>query len=118
MKKRSTFSIIALAVIGILLSCNIIFAADTVKTSEATIKTSAYDWASKNAIENKLRQIDGVKEAVVNLDEKLITATYDSKKVSAETLVYAVIELGYEAQVVAVKEQSGINAYEIRRMTN
>lgn len=52
----------------------------------------------KMAVEKALKGMEGVNDAIVNLDEANVTVTYNESKVNAEQLKATVAEAGYEVE--------------------
>jgi copper chaperone len=50
----------------------------------------------KNAVERGLKDLDGVKEVEVKLDEKLANVTFDEAKISLDVIYKEIEEMGYE----------------------
>ncbi|MFA8438556.1 copper chaperone CopZ [Pueribacillus sp. YX66] len=50
----------------------------------------------KSAVENAIKEIDGVQSANVQLDEGTVTVMYDSNKVDIDHFTEAIDEAGYE----------------------
>lgn len=102
MHKKLVNKALALAVIGLMFAANFAIANDST-VYEAKIKTSAYDWQQKNDIETKLTDLDGVEDVWMDLDEKVVTVQFKESILSSDMLVYNIIELGYEAELLKVK---------------
>ncbi len=49
-------------------------------------------------VTNALKNVDGVKTASVNLDQKTAKVTYDENKTSLEQLKRAVVAAGYQVE--------------------
>ncbi len=64
---------------------------------EAKFKTSAICEMCKERIEKNLALSKGVKDAVLNLDDKVVTIKYNTKKTSEAKLKKIIIETGYDA---------------------
>lgn len=50
----------------------------------------------KSAVENAMKEIDGVQSADVHLDEGTVTVKYDSNKVDIDHFTEAIDDAGYE----------------------
>jgi len=50
----------------------------------------------KEAVEKAVKALNGVKEAVVNLDAKNVCVVYDSTSVSRVDIEKAIVDAGYE----------------------
>lgn len=53
----------------------------------------------KNKIEKNIAFEKGVKDLDVNLENKTVKVTYDTRKTSKENLIAAIKKLGYDAEV-------------------
>lgn len=78
--------------LGLFLSINA-KAQSTVTTSTVSVKGNCED--CKERIENAA-DIKGVKKSLWNADKKIITVTYDTKKVTLESIEKAIAKAGYE----------------------
>mgnify|MGYP000312526779 CR=1 FL=1 len=86
-------------ILGVFLfNANYVLAED--KLSKIDIKTSAVCNHCKTKIEKGLLKQKGVKEAILNLDNKILTVTYDSDKITPEKLRASISKLGYDADDV------------------
>ncbi|TXF89348.1 heavy-metal-associated domain-containing protein [Neolewinella aurantiaca] len=65
------------------------------------IQTNAQCGMCKASIEKQLTALDGVKEAVLDLETKQVTVTYKGKKVDEAKLRQAISDAGYQADDVA-----------------
>lgn len=63
------------------------------------IKTSAYSWMCKNKIENNINKLDGVTDAELDLDTKILIVEFDEVKIDTEKISKAIEDLGYDAEV-------------------
>ena len=68
---------------------------------EVKIKTSAQCGMCKDRLEGALAYEKGVKKSVLDLNDKVLTVTYDSKKTSPEKIRQVVSKTGYDADDVA-----------------
>lgn len=64
------------------------------------IKTSAICDMCKEAIEYDLTFEKGVKSAILNLDNKVVTVVYNPKKTDAETIRKRITKVGYHADTL------------------
>lgn len=67
------------------------------KEKEIKIKTSAQCDMCKERIEKNLTLSKGVVEAVLNLDDKVVTVKYNPKKTDEDKLRKIITEIGYDA---------------------
>jgi len=73
--------------------------------AQVVIKTSAVCDMCKKTIEQKMKGIDGIVTASLNVDSKELTVSYVSAKTSPDQIRKAVAETGYDADdVTAVPE--------------
>jgi periplasmic mercuric ion binding protein len=70
------------------------------KDKEVKIKTSAQCEECKERIEKNLTLTKGVKEAVLNLDDKVVTVKYNSKKIDEAAIIKVITDIGYDANSV------------------
>ncbi|MES2779681.1 MAG: heavy-metal-associated domain-containing protein [Bacteroidota bacterium] len=61
------------------------------------IKTSAVCDMCKETLEKAMAYEKGVKESNLNVDSKVLTVTFDTKKTTAEKIRVAVTKAGYDA---------------------
>ena len=77
------------------------FAAMAAPPKTLVIQTNAQCGMCKAAIEKQLTSLDGVKEAVLDLDTKQVTIKYMGKKVDEAQLRQAISDAGYQADDIA-----------------
>lgn len=70
------------------------------------IKTDAVCCECKDRIEGNVVKLKGVKNAVLNLEDKILTVTYNSDKVSATDIKKAVTDTGYSADEIAGSDKA------------
>lgn len=98
-KMKTLFSL--LASIGMFIS---IAQKEPVKVDngyKVEIKTSAICEMCQYTLEKDLAFEKGVKEATLNLDDKVMTITYNPKKTDAQTLRERITMVGYHADTLA-----------------
>lgn len=99
-------NILGLIVLGFFIS----FAANAqdLAKNEAVveIKTSAICKMCKKRIEKDLSLTKGVKQADLNLDNKVLSLTYNTKQTDPEKLRKAVSSIGYDADDVVGDEKA------------
>jgi len=78
------------------------------KAEEKSImfKTSATCESCKEAIEKAMAYEKGVKKSELNLDNKVVTIWYNEKKTSPEKIKKAIVDAGYEANLVTCNEMT------------
>jgi copper chaperone CopZ len=73
---------------------------------EVKIKTSAFSEMCKNRIETELKDTKGVLDAYLDLNDQIVTITYDLKVVKSDSLKDLVENLGYESKILEDKASS------------
>ncbi len=73
---------------------------------EVKIKTSAICEMCKERIEKNLTLSKGVKEAILDLDSKVVTIKYNDKKTNAAQLKKVINTTGYDADDVMADQKS------------
>ena len=77
------------------------FAKDN-NSKELQIKTSAFSFMCKSKIETALKDLKGVEDSYLSLDDQIVTITYDTTKVKPELLQSSIKDLGYDADFINV----------------
>ncbi|MFC0182354.1 Copper chaperone CopZ [Pseudarcicella hirudinis] len=75
------------------------------KPQTVKIKTSAICEMCKARIEKNLAFTKGVSDADLNLDDKVITVTFNPKKTSVDKIKQAISEVGYDADELTANEK-------------
>jgi periplasmic mercuric ion binding protein len=70
------------------------------KTEEVKIKTTAVCGMCKQTIERNLTLTAGVKSAVLNLEDKVVSVQFNPKKITVEGIKNAISLSGYDADEV------------------
>lgn len=70
------------------------------KTEEIKIQTNLHCGDCKQKIEAELASVKGVKEAVADVDTKVVTVKFSPKKTSADVIVERIQKLGYQAKTI------------------
>jgi copper chaperone CopZ len=96
---------ILLTLIAILLIGNTLFA-QSKKVETVVIQTSAQCEMCKERIEVELIYTGGVKKAILNLEDKSVSVTYKTKKLSADKIRKIVSDLGYDADEVKANQEA------------
>ena len=73
---------------------------------EVKIKTSAICEMCKERIEKNLSLSKGVKEAVLDLDTKVVTIKYNPKKTDEAKLKNVIINTGYDANEITANDKA------------
>lgn len=104
MKKTMIIRLFALALMS-LFAISAGYAKDTAKEpcNEAKIKTSAFSFMCQNKIESNLKKIEGVNDAQMNLEDKVVTVKYNPAKTSAAKLQQTIDDLGYATSLITDK---------------
>lgn len=79
---------------------------DPPKTAEAKFKTSAVCGMCKKRIERDLGVTKGIVGSNLNLDDKVVTVTYNPKKTSPEKIKNAISKIGYDADDVVADQKA------------
>ena len=74
---------------------------ETAKGNQIEIQTSAICEMCQHAIEYDLTFAKGVKEAELNLDNKVVTVLYNPKKTSPDEIRASITKVGYHADFMA-----------------
>ncbi len=72
----------------------------TAQTMVVKVKTSAICKMCKSKIERDLLLTKGVKDAELNLDDKVVTVTYNAAKTTPELIRVAITKSGYDADSI------------------
>ena len=91
--KRILFAL--LAIVTLSLGASAQTTTDGMETIK--IKTSAVCEMCKETLEKAMAYEKGVKESSLDVDSKILTVTYNTKKTSAEKIKLAVTKAGYDA---------------------
>ncbi len=76
------------------------------ETAEVKIKTSAQCDMCKKRIEKALKVEKGIKKAVLDVDSKVLTVVYQTKKTDVTAIKNAVTKVGYDADEVKADEKA------------
>ncbi len=89
-------------VMGVVLTFSFAFNAYANEQSvkEVKIKTSAFSFMCKNKIESVLKEKSGVNDTYLDLENKVVTITYDDKILKAEDLEKEIKSMGYDAEII------------------
>lgn len=82
------------------------FATEPPKTAEIKVKTSAKCGMCKKRIERDLGVSKGIVNSNLNLDDKVVTITYNTKKTSPEKIKEVISKIGYDADEVVANQKS------------
>lgn len=66
----------------------------------AEIKTSAVCESCKERIEKNLKKVDGIINADLNVDTKVLTVTFDTSKILLQDIKLRISKIGYDADEV------------------
>ncbi len=98
--------IISILAIILTISTLVSLAAEPPKTAELKIKTSAKCGMCKKRIERDLGVSKGIVHSNLNLDDKVVTITYNTKKTSPEKIKEVISKIGYDADEVVANQKS------------
>jgi periplasmic mercuric ion binding protein len=73
---------------------------------EVKIKTSAICEMCKERVEKNLTLSKGVKEAILDLETKVVTIKYNDKKTNTDNLKKVILTTGYDADEVLAGEKN------------
>lgn len=93
-----------LAIMWVLILTTFLSFADNPSTVK--IKTSAICEMCKERIEKRLAFTKGVKDVNLNLDDKVVSVTFNPKKTNVEALKKVITETGYDADDVHKNEEA------------
>ncbi|MCX7879769.1 MAG: heavy-metal-associated domain-containing protein [Ignavibacteria bacterium] len=68
-------------------------------TDEVKLLTNAHCGGCKAKIEKALKKVDGVENAELDLETKIVVVKYSNQKTDPETLVSAIKKAGYDAAI-------------------
>lgn len=95
------------SILAIILTINaLVFAIEPPKTAEVKIKTSAKCGMCKKRIERDLGVSKGIVNSNLNLDDKVVTITYNIKKTNPEKIKQVISKIGYDADEVVANQKS------------
>ncbi len=100
---KKTISILAIILI---ISTLVSLAVEPPKTAELKIKTSAKCGMCKKRIERDLGVSKGIVNSNLNLDDKVVTITYNTKKTSPAKIKEVISKIGYDADEVVANQKS------------
>lgn len=100
---KKTISILAII---LTISTLVSLAVEPPKTAELKIKTSAKCGMCKKRIERDLGVSKGIVNSNLNLDDKVVTITYNTKKTSPEKIKEVISKIGYDADEVVANQKS------------
>ena len=100
---KKTISILAII---LTISTLVSLAVEPPKTAELKIKTSAKCGMCKKRIERDLGVSKGIVNSNLNLDDKVVTVTYNTKKTSPEKIKEVISKIGYDADEVVANQKS------------
>jgi periplasmic mercuric ion binding protein len=75
-------------------------------TETLKIKTSAKCDMCKERIEKNLTLTKGIKEAVLDLDTKVVTISYNPKKIKPADIKSVIIKTGYDADDIMADDKA------------
>ena len=91
--------------IALMLTASIVFA-DKGKDETVKSKTSAICEMCKERIEKNLAYTKGVSDVNLNLDDKVVTITFNGKKTNSKKLKEVIMKTGYDADEVVADQKA------------
>ncbi|WP_310587144.1 heavy-metal-associated domain-containing protein [Tellurirhabdus bombi] len=92
--------------LSLLMVVNVFALAVNDDDKEVKLKTSAKCEMCKERIEHDLAFTKGIKGAVLNLDDKVVTVKYNPKKTNVEKIKASVAKIGYDADEVVADQKA------------
>lgn len=86
-----------------------LFAQKASKIATVAIQTSANCGECKSRIEGGLQSVKGVKSSSLDLDTKVLTVNYRTKKTNVEAIRTAISMIGYDADEVVANQEAHDN---------
>ena len=105
-RTKTMKKIISILSIILTISTLVSLAVEPPKTAELKIKTSAKCGMCKKRIERDLGVSKGIVNSNLNLDDKVVTITYNTKKTSPEKIKEVISKIGYDADEVVANQKS------------
>ncbi len=105
---KSTIKSVTVAVLLIVLVGSAIRSEARAKSAVINIKTSAICGSCKKRIEGALKSTEGIQEAVVNLNNKVVKVKYDPAKISQNQIRLVIVNAGYDADDMK-KDEAAFN---------
>lgn len=90
----------------LLVISNLAMAIEPPKTAEIKIKTSAICSMCKKRIERDLGVSKGIINSNLDLKDKVVTITYNTKKTSPEKIKSVISKIGYDADEIVADQKS------------
>ena len=76
-------------------------AGDIASSKTVKIKCTEMSCAGcKKKITQSIKYLDGIKKVFIDLETKIITVTFDDTKTSADKIIGAIAEAGYESELI------------------
>lgn len=104
--KKSAFERLSAILSILLIISNLVMATEPPKTAEIKIKTSAVCGMCKKRIERDLGVSKGIVNSNLDLKDKVVTITYNTKKTSPEKIKAVISKIGYDADEVIADQKS------------
>lgn len=64
------------------------------------IKTNVFSFMCKDKIETAVKDLKGVEEAYLSLDDKILEVKFNSDVLKESVIVQTIKDLGYEAEII------------------
>lgn len=95
------------------------FAKQNENVKIAKIKSSAFTFEQKLKLENLIWEMDGIKEASYNTNEKELTVKFDENQVTTDMMMYSITNnLGYTAELKSLKSINSDEAQKNKKKEN
>ena len=94
------------SILTILLTISSLAFAIPPKTAEMKVKTSAKCGMCKKRIERDLGVSKGIVSSSLDLTDKVVTITYNTKKTNPEKIKAVIAKIGYDADEVVANQKS------------
>ncbi len=83
------------------------YAKENATTKETQIQTNAFSYMCKDRIENLIKEMKGVSDVYLSMDDKILTVHYDENLVKPNDMIIKIKDIGYEATII---NKSNMNA--------
>lgn len=90
----------------LIIICSILFSAAIYAQDTVLITTSAMCESCKNRLESRLNKVKGIQKAVLDVDTKQLSVTFDGKLISKDAIEVKVTEIGYDANGKQAKKSA------------
>jgi copper chaperone CopZ len=70
------------------------------------IKTNVFSFMCKDKIETAVKDLKGVEEAYLSLDDKILEVKFNSDNLKESVILQTIKDLGYEAEIIKNENSS------------